>query len=533
MKKSYSVLLLCVFLGIQTGVLGKVWAKSLSGTELFAKCYMQFTGLPLPLQHPWKLQIMAGTLRGEQACVDLLDKAELNSQGMVSSDSESKAVLNRIYEFHRSWFEVGVFNQMQNFAGGDVGHYGVAGTSDVLDSTEPALAITYNLFSSSLPHYSQVLRTSSGFVAQREVDPTINPSFTGNNQPYQLLFRSATNWNATTFSGSFPLAFPRIQKGELTGIKPQTQNIMVPDYWIDPPLSQASDTNLRARRASLNTPGTPSEGSISSFNFFDSMGGGLLGFQSTMLLNWGHEDALLANGSLKLPRRWIKNMLNTMLCKELPVLREADVVAFVDSSGGPDVAPFREGTSCLQCHGTLDQLAMVGRNFTVARTEPGNGQRVSGGGRKSAAEPNGITSRNSYVMGRYSVISDPGYSWSSTPVANFHRSQPRGKVYLRTFSGALVNQPVNGLAEAGAALSNIDDFYQCAAKRYFEYLTGNEVLLYDRGDSRFANVTKSLSTEAIRNRLFIEKLSRELKATGSLRSLIKSILQSEYYTESK
>lgn len=171
----------------------------------------------------------------------------------------------------------------------------------------------------------------------------------------------------------------------------------------------------------------------------------------------------------------------------------------------------------------MDPLASTARNLMVSQTDYSTRTSVNTATNKIAY--------NSYMLGKFTVNDNSAFSWSSTPVTNFHRMKPTGKVIMRTFSGRMINSTVNNMEEAGSILSQSEDLYQCATKRYFELLTGISVPLYDRGDPRFAQNTAALSTAALKNRLFIENVAKRFKESQSLPSMLKEIINSNYYRD--
>jgi hypothetical protein len=80
-------------------------------------------------------------------------------------------------------------------------------------------------------------------------------------------------------------------------------------------------------------------------------------------------------------------------------------------------------------------------------------------------------------------------------------------------------------------MAQTDDFYACAAKRYFQYFTGIQVSLYDRTNPANATFNEKLSSEAKADREFVESLGTELRKTQSIRSVVKKIMGSPYYRE--
>ncbi len=78
-------------------------------------------------------------------------------------------------------------------------------------------------------------------------------------------------------------------------------------------------------------------------------------------------------------------------------------------------------------------------------------------------------------------------------------------------------------------ITQTQDFYTCAAKRYFEFFTGIQVPLYDKKDPRYAEMNRMLTSEHIKNREFVENLGADLQRDQSLKNLVKRIIASDYY----
>src|SRR4051812_46364678 len=78
-------------------------AETLSEPALFARCYSQITGRPVPVGHPLMVKVRAGQATALDSCFAILAKGTLGANGQISdkNDSESVAVLNQFYNFHR------------------------------------------------------------------------------------------------------------------------------------------------------------------------------------------------------------------------------------------------------------------------------------------------------------------------------------------------------------------------------------------------------------------------------------------------
>jgi hypothetical protein len=116
--------------------------------------------------------------------------------------------------------------------------------------------------------------------------------------------------------------------------------------------------------------------------------------------------------------------------------------------------------------------------------------------------------------------------WPTAADANYHRRPTKGVLYYRAHDGSLVDVSVPSLAALGEAITNKDDFYVCAAKRYYQYFTGVDVNIGDIHDPS-AGIFLTARDEFHRNRVI--SLGLQLKQTQSARSLIESILRMSSY----
>lgn len=489
--------------------------KSLSEKGFFSRCYSHLTGNPVPLGHPTVEAIRTGKVKALDACNSLLDKAELDPLGPLinRNDKEAKNIVNNFYNFHRTWFPTNSVEQIQEYSD-EIS----PGTRDIYDSTEPGLAVTRAVFVQNAK-YSDVLTLSSGVHAQREENMmvrsrlgwTVNfPSrrLYGNNVGLDqnlFNFRALTggfDGNSDTTNSSF-LTIPKIEVGEIFGIRLTSENFTIPNVSLHP----LGDDKRGNDQPGLNY----------SFDLYRAFGGGVLGSPIYFMLNYGHGRGVEANGTTKVPRRWSQTNMNSFLCANLPALRESDIKQFIV---GNSSAPFRNSSSCVMCHATLDQMAYTARNLVVANSDffvMGSGARTH--------------SRTALHVTNYRPEFPSVAGWPSEPVVNFHRQHPSGRLFFRSMTGELIDKAVSDIAALGAAMAETPDFYNCAAKRYFEFFTGIQVALYDRTDPNNAEVNRKLSVEAIEDRKFIETLGAELRQSQSVRLLIKRIIASKYYQD--
>jgi hypothetical protein len=503
-------------------------AAPMDAVGFYARCYGHLTGRPLPLKHPYRPGLRDGSIDPLAACKALLDKGNLDTTThQVSADPESALVFQQMFHLHRTWFNVTDFSQMAGFENN--------GTMDMFDPSEPALALTSILFQGGpqAEEYRQIFKESHGYYPIRISDPVENareyyhhltplPSRIDgeygalkNSLPIVAL-RSERRWSGYDGAGSDTLTFTPIYTGELMGVKWDDRTGNFTNY--TPEISWYFGTHYSYFSYEENATTTQM---AKNFSAFARNGGGVLGSPVNMMLNWGQPPGLVNEGALKMPRRWIKNTMESLMCKTFPTVRESDVFQFIDATPGPGHAPFRASASCIACHATFDQLAAVGRNFHASATD------LSG-------FPDPVTGYNiktAHLMGKFlETLPDSGV-WSSASVPNYRHQAPVGRIFFRDFGGNLIDQKVTGIQAAGDVLAETNDLYQCAAKRYFKYFTGYDVPLYDRGDPRYAQTLTTITPLERNLRLYIEKLGADFKVHQSSKKLIQSIMSSDYYRD--
>ena len=508
------VVLLCVKIEIAS-------ATPLSESALFARCYSQITGHPVPVGHPVMAQVKAGQVTGLAGCFSIMDKAKLSTSGNLSnaSDAEAVAVLGQFYSFHRTWFPVSTPEQLSDFS-----REYVSSAEDFYDLTEPALALTKAMFGTH--KYSELLTTMSGVRAIRRPNAAVDalngytvnsPSRrmygnNGGNLDYvPFAFRNTTGIFADDGTTSTLMNAPLIQSGDLIGVRPETESFMVPNLTLAPLADQGGEVR-----------GDQSAGMIFPYNAYQGAGAGILGYPIYMLSYWGQDKNTLMNGTTKLPRRWAITSLQTFLCATMPDLRPGDVTQYVDSTSS---APFRQQTACLGCHAAQDQMAYTLRNFTLGFSDFETAYNQTTGllaGKTTELLPHFTPNANSVT------------GWPSQPVANFQLQAPTGRFYYRTLSGQLINQSVADLNGLGLAMVATDDYYQCAVKHYFQFLTGIQVPLFDRQNPANSTLLQTLSPQSVVDRQYIETLAAQFRndPNQSLMTMVKAILSSSYYRDS-
>ncbi|MAW07662.1 MAG: hypothetical protein CME61_05200 [Halobacteriovoraceae bacterium] len=117
--------------------------------------------------------------------------------------------------------------------------------------------------------------------------------------------------------------------------------------------------------------------------------------------------------------------------------------------------------------------------------------------------------------------------------------EPRGRLVMHDINGESVNLEVSGLEELGEKLMDTPDFHACYAKRYFKFLTGQDILMF----SDFMETENSLiNPYRYGGLLTLTQLDKweSIKSWGNqllnksldLKGVIKEIIKSDYFIES-
>jgi hypothetical protein len=484
--------------------------RKLTEKEILARCYAQLTGQRLAYADALWNELKTKTAL--QVCVGLITDVQLDPTGYLTQRGNPvhRRVLKQFHDLHRDWFTA---RWVVGPTTPDAHH----GTIDIYDPAEPSLYITRSLFSNQNVHYSSVLRGRFSLKALRDpsnVSATARggsgnilratKAFTvGDVLPAQSLPAGILDRAAVTIEpgdGTFTeFGTELLELGEIIGIAPIGAQGAFPGLWSD--IYQAT---ANRNPANLIVPQP----------VHAHYGGGALGTVPFLMMNLGHPSDYVADGAAKLPRRAVAAAFQAFMCNSGPYARASDITPYKVAAGA-GVVPFRTADSCLRCHSTLDQGAMTMRNLR-------NAGSVNGG------PP--LVSRSAMTIAAYAAAGGVAtVAWPAVSTPGYHLTQASGKLFFRSVNGELVDVPVGDLDAYGTALSNTDDFYACAASRYFKYFTGIGVEIFDPQDANNQPLISSLSEADREYRNYVLNLAKELKASGSLKTLITRIMSSPYY----
>jgi hypothetical protein len=443
----------------------------------YNRCYGQFTRAAVPYNDARVPLIRSKKMTGVQACMDLLKKAELNPSGRIKSnpngdsDLEGMQILSTFQKFHMSWFS----NHSWADTASNLNAY-YRGTYDLFYSGEPALLMTNALFNTNVP-YSTVVTSANAYEAIRS-NPSNNVFARSTFSKYEYLGTKSERleWSPAD----------RIEVGNMIGIRPMNSDEI-------PYLFDVKESNAEYKLPS---------------------GGGVLGSNPFFMLNQGRDLHAKTNGGAATYRRWSKYIYKDVLCREIPVIRSADVAFLRQKLPPSSTLPFRNGNSCLQCHFSIDGLAGAVRNKTVTRT---------GVDLQTAA----LTNVHTLLVHNFPATEAPEtFLEKSDNDLNFYKRPATANLVFRTFEGVFYNKQYTGTEEVGKAIGELDDLYVCAASRYYRFLTGVNVEIRDYTDP-MSPVTDT--ADEIQYRNLVIKLGKNLKKHQSLNKMIEEIIASPLY----
>lgn len=449
------------FITSASGLDLSVSQRQLTSLELFNRCYTHLTQLRLANRHPLRASVAAGTLTPVDACMKVLAEANLNGSGTIANTTtvnganESLAVLRSFSEFHHT------ITQIPRLEENLPNSSNVRSTRIVYDEGEFGLHFTRALFTPGV-QVSDIVKFNTGMEAIRSMGST--PSFIS----YAQEDVAGVTYN-----------IPTTQTGSFLGVRPISAN---------------------PAKANLSVAF-----SDKTFPVHKSDGGGVIGTPAYLLANFGMPNFDLITGGVKMPRRWSRAIYQDVLCRNLPVLRQADAAAFVQPVG-PSTPPFRNSATCMACHASMDPMASTARNMSLYWDyyKP----RVS----------------NAHHIYRYPVT-QPAETGIVDIDYDFYNRPPNGRLRFRSYDGTLNDVPVSSIADLGAQIANTNDFYACTAARYYKFFTGITVNLQDIGDPS----QPTLTTGDLFYRNIVIKMGQNLKTSQNLPSLIREILSSDAY----
>lgn len=430
--------------------------EQVSEVELFNRCYSHLTQFQYPYDEQLNDNLTSSPGSALDRCHELLGQTSfVNHRLLASVPDDSKKILNNFHKLHSSWFVNKSFPNIGN-------PIAFAGARDMHDPTSPALFLTKAMFD---PDF-KVKDILTGYVALKAIrsggEPTIGP--------YTLRAKSA-------YQSGNEMIYHEV--GHLLGVKPVSQ-----------------------------------EAIVSSVQYNQSFGGGVIGSAAYVLKNLDEPMQFVSDGAVKTPRKWARSVFKDFLCRDMPAVRFEDATAYVSTH--VKSPSFRKSKACTQCHTSLDPMSYTLRNVKLGMF-PLKGVTV--------------TRRGFHYPEKYPAsITDNNHDWLEVANKNFHKMSPKGQLIFRDYQGRLKKIPVSNLNNLGEKLSELDDFYICLTQKYYNYFTGINIPLGDGGKRTVDYL--SLTDFDLEHRQIIIDLALDLKSHQSLKKLISNIIDLPHYSQS-
>lgn len=497
----------------------------------FKKCYLMFVRYQAPDDHPYIADISSGRTSANDACLKLIENADISKGTLSMENVEAVAVLKTFNDLHRSWFSSLDLNMSLEQTNGNP-------SAAIHDINESAYYYTYALFNPSFT-FRETLTSDRPLVAKRYSE------LNGDYNPNRTLFvprkvtRETGYYRGYMFSPTLRFATPEenyalaenppiAEVGYLTGLEIYEDEFTPPLIYSTWPVIRVVDGKKVSEDEGEVNGWYGNKDQEEVTNIKQHHGGGILGTQSHLMLNLGLKPTTdrvgipkTFDGAFHLSRRWSKAVFNELLCRDIPVVRPRDAAPYLNLNSN---LPFRKGLTCMGCHASMDPLAKIVGNMIVSQSS-----RYTG----ITAHMNGGPFVDIHVQMYHVAPNKVDESLASTleqwpdEDKDFRWRSPHGKFYFRTHDGELVSKELKNLSDLGAAISSTDDYYICAARKYLLFMTGIKAEIFDQGDF----TAPSLNKRQTAHQNFVIKLGKELKEHQNIRKTIRDIIASPYFVK--
>ncbi len=449
-----------------------VEAKDLSEVGLFYRCFSQLTQTVPSSKNSFLKEVKAGRITAIDACNKVLKLGNLTEnnyeQYKIDPDGLAPLVFKNFQRIHSSWFMNKDFPTI-SWSGHSFD------MKDLFDTSTPALYYTKALFSANGRASDVINSTEILYPIRTDMDPTKG---------------AATSHVKSDFI--FTNNFLFAAQGELKGIR------------------SGVSTELSFPQNPIEKPFRPA----GSVVVHENLGAGFLGnyvYRSLNLSPVNSGSEYKTDGATKMFRTWGKAFFTDALCRTLPVLREQDVASLVKSDSA---ISFRTSARCTVCHASQDQLAGLMRNHKIVYVANGDPTSL-----------NKAQTRGGNFLATHSVTKSAEDQWPTSVDADYYQRPASGKLFFRNYQGILVEKNLANFQELGKITSELDDFYICTAKRYYQYFTGIDITLSDIPDEELSRMN-SLERQ---HREIVIGLGKSLKTHQSLQRLINEIFNLRSY----
>lgn len=471
-------------------------ASEMSAIEIFNRCYIRMTRQIPDESSQLYLSVESGAKSAEAACMEIYDLASLSADGIMvnRTDAVSKRVLKTFNDLHISWFQSKVYATTI-----------VGGSLLVRDIEEPALYFTRAAFLSRAKFHS-IVTLNQGLQGVR--DQISYPVEINNFESQRVLRYGATmpyamekdliisydnilynpTRNRYTTSGVLPTRLAgeqTVETGALVGIKPAAL-VRIPSNVPFPSISPEVVTSLKSLSA--------------DFNLNKHFGSGIIGSQTFLMANQNLSNREFPDKLTSINRRISSRVFQDVMCHQMPSLSDADVKSEVDSSS-PYM--FQQQSTCMRCHSSIDGMALSMRNLIHFSSS------ANASSRQTTGVPISGLVQMPVVTGASTFALQP---ITQTPyIASLH--------YRELLSSKVIKTPLVSINHIGTEIAKTNDIYLCAAKRYYKFFTGVDVMLHQ----------KATETNEKYHQDTVIRLSATLKSKQSVRELINEIFKSETF----
>lgn len=434
----------------------------LSEYRILHRCYSMLTGKYLAPDSPYIHLLKTKQKHAIDICNDLITMVHLDDQGYAKSRNQQNdlatIILQRFHLLHQSWFS------RVGFTLADMEYP----TSSVIDLQVGGNYWTWLLFSEgkkakdifSINSTPKALRTPSAKEQWLvEYHPVSKKITSRSSRPWTI--QSGKN-SALTWQPEF------VPTGKLQGI---------------------SLSELRSPAENRKHFQVPTK----------SFGGGILGTQSYLMSNTNLYPFVRSDGAMVSNRRFSESIIRDFFCRQLPVLKEEDVIAHVTPN--PSM-PLQSTPVCMKCHYTMEPLASGIRNLVTSYT--GTDYKNSFNSRVFHQIQPTLAEKMPLMLEKGDV--------------NFANHKPEGQLNFRNVDGEFVQFDFSSLDELGNFIGQTKDFHYCVAKRYVQYFTG-----YD-----FSVTTKRSDSPQAEEFIAI---ADKFFAHGRQKDLIRDIFSSSLFTQ--
>ena len=407
---------------------------------IYKRCYVRMTRMIPSETDPLLVKVTKKQISAAEACIQLFDRAQFTSSGVLKdrTSAEAKSILKTFHDMHRSWFQSKTngnrgFSALIHDMEEDALYFTRAA---FLPKTQFKSVVTLNMGLAGIRDQASYPNETNDFLSQGMFSYSNDTLYNSYNKSTELILAythiTAEN-NKYKNLGVLPLTVPSsgiVEFGELTGVKPAV-SLTFPSF------RRANSTDPEMVKALLP--------SLSHFEANEHFGGGVIGSQAFIANNNNIEGTSLPDGYSNINRRGTSRIYEDLLCHQLPTLTEEDVQAEVRASEHT----FQQSTSCMQCHSSIDELALGYRNIAlyISASNPSKNQtagvNISGYTRLPSSD-----SAKTFAL--------------QTPKATLH--------YRELITGNKRKVTASSIAEIGQRLSEGQDLYTCAAKRYYRFL---------------------------------------------------------------